>query len=141
VLTLANRPIDSLAPGALGPCGCLGGCVSVGRSRSRPECERAVGATAAAITAAAVTATTTTVGESGAFLHTSQDLTVTTAYECTTYLCAAMDSELTIVTCRPKVAPHLWCRSDQPSGQPGDRQKSVWLGTRCSSMYEGTGFP
>ncbi len=26
------------------------------------------------------------VGESGAFLHTSQDLTVTTAYECTTYL-------------------------------------------------------
>ena len=39
-------------------------------------------------------------------------------YECTTYLCGAMDSELTIVTCRPGVAPRLKCRSDQPSGQP-----------------------
>ena len=45
-----------------------------------------------------------------------------------------MDSELTIVTRRPRVAPHLWCWSDQPSGQPGDRQTSVWLGTRCSSL-------
>ncbi len=47
----------------------------------------------------------TCVGESGASLHTGQDLAVTT----TTYLCGAMDSELTIpvVTCRPGVAPHL----------------------------------